>query len=107
MIKATASKSGSEHGSAQPRPNFAKTYFPVQAAEFEHANDGRANYSVKLSRSFRRDEGSAWETAEYLGTQDLLPAARLLGEAYEAIWARQDKLHRERQQPEEGSGNQR
>ena len=78
----------------------------TSVAVFEHANDGRTNYSVKLTRSFRRDEESEWETTEYLGTQDLLPAARLLGEAYEAIQARQDEVYRERQQTEEGSSNQ-
>ena len=71
---------------------------------FEHTNDGRMNFSVKLTRSFKRDEESEWETTEYLSPQDLLPAARLLGEAYEAIQARQDKAYRERQQSDEGSG---
>ena len=52
---ATATKSGAKNGSAKPRPIFAKTYFPVQAAVFEHSNDDRANYSVKLTRSFRHD----------------------------------------------------
>jgi hypothetical protein len=65
---------------------------------FEHSNEGRPNYSVKLSRSFRRDEESEWESTEYLGVQDLLPAARLLGEAYDAIQARQDEAFRGRQQ---------
>ena len=103
---ATATKSGAKNGSAKPRPIFAKTYFPVQVAVFEHSNDGRANYSVKLTRSFRRDEESEWETTEYLSPQDLLPAARLLGEAYEAIQARQDEAYRERQQAGEGSDDQ-
>jgi len=53
---------------------------------------------VKLTRSFRRDEESDWETTEYLSPQDLLPAARLLGEAYEAIQTHQDEVYRERQQ---------
>ena len=101
---ATATKNGAKKNAAKPRPIFAKTYFPVQVAVFEHTNDGRTNYSVKLTRSFRRDEESEWETTEYLGAQDLLPAARLLGEAYEAIQARQDKAYRERQQSDEGSG---
>lgn len=103
---ATATKSGAKKGSAKPGPIFAKTYFPVQVAVFEHANDGRANFSVKLTRSFRRDEESEWETTEYLGALDLLPAARLLGEAYEAIQVRQHELYRERQQAEEGSSGQ-
>ena len=93
---ATTTRSAS-NGAAKQRPVFAKAYFPVQVAVFEHENDGRSNFSVKLTRSFRRDEQSEWETTEYLGPQDLLPAARLLGEAYEAIHARQDEAHRERQ----------
>ena len=100
---ATTSKNGTKKEAAKPRPIFAKTYFPVQVAVFEHANDGRANYSVKLTRSFRRDEESEWETTEYLGAQDLLPAARLLGEAYEAIQVRQDELYRDRHNAEEGN----
>jgi hypothetical protein len=39
--------------------------------------DARANYSAKLTRSFRRDEESEWEMTEYLSTQDLLLATRL------------------------------
>ncbi|MBL9162292.1 MAG: hypothetical protein JNL18_06150 [Planctomycetaceae bacterium] len=102
---ATTSKSA-KNGTAKRRPVFAKTYFPVQVAVFEHANDGRTNFSVKLTRSFRRDDESEWETTEYLSPQDLLPAARLLGEAYEAIQARQDEAYRERQQAGEGSDDQ-
>ena len=85
------------NGAATQRPVFARTYFPVQIAVFEHSNDGRQNFSVKLTRRFRRDEQSEWETTEYLSPQDLLPAARLLGEAFEAIAARQDEAYRERQ----------
>lgn len=103
---ATATKNGAKKNAAKPRPIFAKTYFPVQVAVFEHSNDGRTNFSVKLTRSFRRDEESEWETTEYLGVQDLLPAARLLGEAYEAIQVRQDELYREHQQAGEGSSDQ-
>jgi hypothetical protein len=91
---ATTSKSA-KNGTAKRRPVFAKTYFPV-----------RTNFSVKLTRSFRRDDESEWETTEYLSPQDLLPAARLLGEAYEAIQARQDEAYRERQQAGEGSDDQ-
>ncbi len=91
-----ATTKSATNGSAKQRPVFAKSYFPVQVAVFEHSNDGRRNYSVKLTRTFRRDEESEWETTEFLGPQDLLPAARLLGEAYEAIAARQDEAYRER-----------
>ncbi len=93
-----------KNGPAKQRPVFARAYFPVQVAVFEHTNDDRRNYSVKLTRTFRRDEESEWETTEYLGPQDLLPAARLLAEAYDAIQARLNKAYRERQHesPEEG-----
>lgn len=76
---------------------FSKSYFPVDVAVFEHLNDGRRNYSVRLSRAFRRDEQSQWESTEYLRPEDLLPAARLLGEAFEAIQGMKDKAYRERQ----------
>ena len=99
-----ASKNGAKKQAAKPRPIFAKTYFPVQVAVFEHSNDGRTNFSVKLTRSFRRDEESDWESTEYLSAQDLLPAARLLGEAFEAIHARQDTSYRARQQGGDQTG---
>jgi hypothetical protein len=92
---ATTTKSA-KNGAAKQRPFFAKVYFPVQIAVFEHTHDGRTNYSVKLTRSFRRDEESEWESTEYLGPQDLLPAARLLGEAFEAIHARLTEAYRDR-----------
>lgn len=103
---ATATKSGAKKNGAKPRPIFAKSYFPVQVAVFEHTNEGRTNYSIKLTRSFKRDEESSWETTEYLSSQDLLPAARLLGEAYEAIQSRQDERYRDRQHSEVESNEQ-
>jgi hypothetical protein len=96
ITMATTTKAA-KNGAAKQRPIFAKAYFPVQVAVFKHSNDGRRNYSVKLTRTFRRDEESEWETTEYLSPQDLLPAARLLGEAFDAIQARQDEAYRERQ----------
>src|SRR3954469_18654914 len=98
---ATTSKAA-KNGTAKQRPVFAKAFFPVQIAVFEHSNDGRRNYSVKLTRSFRRDEESEWETTEYLGPQDLLPAARLLGEAYDAIQSLLESAYRQRQNQSEG-----
>jgi hypothetical protein len=103
---ATATKNGAKKNGAKPRPIFAKSYFPVQVAVFEHSNEGRTNYSIKLTRSFKRDEESSWETTEYLSAQDLLPAARLLGDAYEAIQARQDESYRERHKVGEGRDDQ-
>ena len=59
---------------------LSKRYFPVEIAVFEHTDgDSRPSYTVKLTRSFRRNEGSEWETTDYLSPQDLLPAARLAG----------------------------
>lgn len=76
---------------------LSKRYFPVEVAVFKHTNgDSRPSYTVKLTRSFRRDEESEWETSEYLSPQDLLPAARLLGEAYSAIQAKLQKAYEER-----------
>ena len=100
-MAATTTKSA-RNGSAKQRPVFDKSYFPVQVAVFEHDNGDRRNFSVKLTRTFRRDEESEWESTEYLGPQDLLPAARLLGEAYEAIAALQDEAYRERQDGSDG-----
>jgi hypothetical protein len=92
-----AATTAAKNGPRKQRPIFAKTNFPVQIAVFEHTNDDRRNFSVKLTRTFRRDEQSEWESSDYLGPQDLLPAARLLGEAYDAIQARQADSYRERQ----------
>ncbi len=64
------------------RPVFSKKYWPVQVSVFEFENDGRINHSVELTRSFRRDEESDWETSSYLSAQDLLPASKLLSETY-------------------------
>jgi hypothetical protein len=91
-----AATKSANNGAQKQRPVFAQTFFPVQVAVFEHPNEGRPNYSVRLTRSFRRDEQSEWETTEYLGAQDLLPAARLLTAAYDAIQQRQEEVYRER-----------
>jgi len=92
-----AATKSANNGAQKQRPIFAQTFFPVQVAVFEHPNEGRPNYSVRLTRSFRRDEQSEWETTEYLSVQDLLPAARLLTAAYDAIQQRQEEVYRERQ----------
>jgi hypothetical protein len=65
--------------SRKQRPIWTRRGFPVQVAVFEFANEnGPPNFSVKLTRSYRRDEKSNWETSDYLGGNDLLRAARLL-----------------------------
>ncbi len=89
---ATATRNGKKQ-----RPVFAKSYWPVSVAVFEHKNeDGRLNHSVRLSRTFRRNEESDWETTEYLSVNDLLPAAKLLAEAYDVIQDRLQKAYADR-----------
>ena len=84
-----------ENGKKQ-RPVFSKRYFPVQVAVFEHKNDdGKLKHSVILRRSFRREPEAEWETTEYLSTQDLLPAAKLLGEAYAVVQKRLQQSYQE------------
>ena len=70
------SPSGSGH---KQRPAWTKKGFPCQVAVFEFPTEnGPPNFSVKLTRSFKRDEASEWETTEYLSGSDLLRAAKLL-----------------------------
>ena len=69
---------GKSEQSRKQRPIWSKG-FPIKVAVFEFAtSNGPPNYSVKLTRSFKRDEESEWETSDYLGAQDLLRASRLL-----------------------------
>lgn len=97
MATATTNRA-SGNGKGQPQGNgsghkqqpiWTKKGFPVQVAVFEFPTDnGRPNYSVKLTRTFRRDEESEWESSEYLGGSDLLRAAKLLEAADAFIQAR-------------------
>jgi len=89
------------------RPVFSKRYFPVEIAIFEHKNeDGRLNHSIKLTRTFRRDEESEWEQTEYLATQDLLPARELISEAFAFIQGRLQAAYDESRDAEPaGAGN--
>jgi hypothetical protein len=92
---ATNAKSSSPK-TAKKRPVFSKRYWPVQVAVFEFESDGRVNHSIEVTRTFRRDGESEWETTPYLTTQDLLPAAKLLDEAYSEIQARIQRILAER-----------
>ena len=86
---ATVAKSESRNSKAAKRPVWSQKRFPLEAAVFEFPNaSGTPSYSVKLTRSFKRDEESEWETTDYLGASDLLPAARLLEAAYDFIGER-------------------
>lgn len=93
---ATTSVTSGSTKSAKRRPVFSKRYWPVQVAVFEFEKDDRLNHSVELTRTFRRDGDSEWETTPYLTAQDLLPAAKLLGEAYSVIQSRIQKEFAER-----------
>lgn len=84
----TRERNGETNGSKKKRPVFVRKYFPVEVAVFEFTNDERLNHSVNLMRTFRRDEESDWETTSFLTASDLLPAAKLLGEAYSFIQGR-------------------
>lgn len=86
----TKTKEDSRNGKAgKQRPVWTKKRFPLQVAVFEFSNtNGTPNFSVKLTRSFRRDEESEWETTDYLGANDLLSGSRLLEAAYEFIQTR-------------------
>jgi hypothetical protein len=73
----------------------------VEVAVFEYTNgDGRLQHSVKLGKSFRRKEGSDWETTELLSTQDIPVAKELLSDAYRFIQARLQKAYESRKDSE-------
>ena len=81
-----STRNGNSH---RQRPIWTKKGFPCQVAVFEFPTEnGGPNYSVKLTRSFRRDKESEWETTDYLGGGDLLRAARLLEAADTFIQSR-------------------
>ena len=71
------------------RPVWTKRSFPLTVAVFEFPSDsGALNFSVKLTRTFRRDEHADWENSDYLGAQDLLRGAKLLEAADAYVQAR-------------------
>ena len=72
-----SSQAASENGRKQ-RPVWSKKGFPLTIAVFEFPNEnGPPNFSVKLTRTFRRDENSEWENSDYLGGGDLRRASKL------------------------------
>lgn len=92
--RSEAQSNGSGH---KQRPVWTKKGFPLEVAVFEFTNeDGPSNFSVKLTRSFRRDEESEWESSDYLGGSDLLRASQLLLAADAFIQERLDAEYRSR-----------
>lgn len=99
---ATQSQSRVEGKSAndsarKQRPVWSKKGFPLTVAVFEFPTEGGPpNFSVKLTRSFRREENSPWENSEYLGGGDLLRAAKLLEAADAFVQSRLEAEYRSR-----------
>ena len=91
-------KSSSDNARKQ-RPVWTKKGFPMTIAVFEFPSDnGPPNFSVKLTRSFKRDENSEWENSEYLGGGDCLRAAKLLEAADAFIQSRLEANYRSRKE---------
>lgn len=86
------------------RPIWSKG-FPVRVAVFEFPTEnGPCNFSVKLTRSFRRDDESEWETSDYLSGQDVLRAAKLLEAADAFIQNRLDADYKARKAQQSEAG---
>lgn len=84
------------------KPVFERVYFPVRIAVFEHDGDeGRVNYSAKVSKSFRRSDDSEWESTDFLGPDDLLPAAKLIEAAYAFIQSKQQMRYERKREDRE------
>jgi hypothetical protein len=101
--EAAVRQSGSNVASGKKqRPAWTKKSFPLTVAVFEFPSEnGPPNFSVKLSRSFRRDEKSPWENTEYLGGGDLLRASKLY-EYADAFVQKRLQDHYEVKQEENG-----
>jgi hypothetical protein len=105
MATQTQSRASGENGSdndGKQRPAWTKRGFPLQVAVFEFPTEkGLPNFSVKLTRTFRRNENSDWESTEYLGGGDLLRAAKLLEAADGFIQGRLELEYRNRKDESE------
>lgn len=94
-------------GARKQRPAWTKG-FPVTVAVFEFPNangDGPPTFSVKLTRSFRRNEESDWEHSEYLGAGDLLRGAKLLEAADVFVQSRLEADYRSRKAERDAAEN--
>lgn len=90
------SEATSDNGRKQ-RPVWVKRGFPVQVAVFEFGRDNDVPiFSVKLTRTFRRDDNSEWENSEYFGGGDLLRAAKLLEAADSFVQSRLEQIYQSR-----------
>jgi hypothetical protein len=67
------------------KPVLSLKKFPVEVAVWENQKDGKTYYSTKLSKRYKDKDKNEWKQTEYLSTDDLLPAAELLSEAWRQI----------------------
>ena len=105
MATATQSKgrgTNASDNSLKQLSVWTKTGFPLTVAVFEFPSEnGPPNFSVKLTRSFKRDEDSEWENTEYLGGGDLLRAAKLFEDADAFVQSRLEAFHQSRKANEQ------
>lgn len=107
-VNASSKSASSKNGSARKqRPAWTKRSFPLTVAvfEFPSANgDAPPTFSVRLTRSFRRDENSEWENSEYLTGGDLLRAAKLLEAADAFVQSRLEADYQSRKKDDAHNG---
>ncbi|WP_442483388.1 hypothetical protein [Aeoliella sp. SH292] len=97
QTKSRVERNGVSDSSKKQRPVWTKKGFPLTVAVFEFPSEnGPPNFSVKLTRSFKRDENSEWENTEYLGGGDCLRAAKLFEAADAFIQSRMEADYRSR-----------
>lgn len=88
------------------KPVFERTYFPVRVAVFEHEGEGgRLNYTAKVTKTFRRGEDQPWENSEYLGLDELLPAAKLMEGAHAFIQTRLQQRYERTREERQNAGS--
>jgi len=81
-------------GNGKSPPVFTRKAWPLQVAVFEFENESGVNHSIELTRVFRRAQAAKWETTTWLNRDDLLPAAKLLTDAYDFVRERAETSYR-------------
>lgn len=71
-------------------PDYKAHFGRVQAAVWMRELEGRAIYSVSLTRSYK-DRYEQWQRTTNLDEDDLLPAAKALDDAY--AWIQRQRQH--------------
>lgn len=101
MATATAARksANSRNDSGQKQQPVWKMGFPTTVGVFEFpSNDDVSppNFTVGVTKAFRRDENSEYEYSQYLNGEDCLRAAKLLEEADSYIQSRREEFYRTR-----------